>query len=119
MAMQPTWHNRPAEVEIDRGLARETKSRKNLDPPPLHSAMSNRTSTELGAPPRGLPLDTSELPTDPQRQHAMKLFPIPKLHPSMSDRPEGASFDPGSAFKVVADAILSGSSKIPDSTTEE
>ena len=111
-----SWHDTPAEIEIDKGLARETKSRKNLSPPPIHSGMHSATrGVGLGAPPSGLPADTSELPTDPQRQHAMKKFPVPKVHPAMSDRPEGSTYDPDSAFKVVGEAILSGSTRLPDS----
>ncbi len=117
-----SWHGKPAEIEIDRGLARETKSRKNLSPPPIHSSMSERTDTSIGAPPRGTPPDASSsspLPTAPERQHGAKVLPVPKCHDGTPSRPDRGQYDPGSAFKVVGEAVLSGSSRLPESTTEE
>ena len=48
----------------------------------------------------------------------MKTLPVPKQHSGTPDQKLGAKYDPASAFKVIGDAILSGSTKLPDRTTE-
>jgi hypothetical protein len=116
-----SWHSNPQAVEIDRGLARAGAA-KRLDPLVTHPHMANRTSTSLGAPPTGAPPDASApLPTDVEKQHGSKTLPIPKCNPGTPSRPDrgyGSIFDPDNANKVVGEAILSGSTRLPDSTSE-
>ncbi len=129
MAVQ-SWHDKPQDIEIDQGMARKGAPKK-LDPLVIHDdhAMRARLRTpSIGAPPTGgAPPDASSpLPTDPEKQHGSKRLPIPALHPSMASErrsgPEGsigAKYDPASANRVVGQAILSGSTRLPDSTSEE
>ncbi len=121
-----SWHSNPQAVEIDKGMARVGK---RLDPLVIHDdhAMRARLRTpSIGGPPTGAPLDASSpLPTDSVKQHGMKTFPVPKCHPATPSRPSrgpeksiGSTYDPASANKVVGGAILSGSTKLPESTDE-
>lgn len=113
-----SWHDNPGEIETDKGLAR-TGAAKRLDPLVIHPHMASRTNTTLGAPPTGAPPDASSpLPTDPERQHGGKTLPMPKCHPGTPSRPERGTFDPGRANLVIGEAILSGSTRLPDATTE-
>lgn len=118
MAKQ-SWHDNPGGIEVARGIARDG-SLKKLDPPGvIHPSMANRTSTSLGAPPTGAPPDASSpLPTDVEKQHGSKTLPIPRCHPGTPSRAERSTYDPDSANKVVGEAILSGSTRLPDSTSE-
>ncbi len=116
-----SWHDKPQDVEIDKGMAR-TGAAKRLDPLVIHDdhAMRARLRTpSIGGPPTGAPPDASSpLPTDPETQHGSKTLPVPRQHWGTPDQKLGAKYDPASAFKVVGDAILSGSTKLPDRTTE-
>jgi len=117
MAKQ-SWHSDPERIEIDLGLAR-TGSPKRLDPLVTHPHMASRTNTSLGAPTTGAPPDASSpLPTDFEKQHGSKTLPVPRCHPATSSRAERGQFDPNSANRVVSDAILSGSTRLPDNTSE-
>ncbi len=123
-----SWHGKPQEIEIDLGLARKGAP-KRLDPLVIHDDHAMRARLRppsIGGPPTGAPPDASSpLPTDSEKQHGMKTLPVPKCHPGTPSRPwrgpegsVGSTYDPASANKVVEAAILSGSTKLPDRTTE-
>lgn len=118
MAKQ-SWHDNPERgIEIEKGMAR-TGSPKRLDPLRIHPGHSSRTNTTLGAPPTGTPLDASSpLPTDPEKQHGSKTLPVPACHPGTPSRRQRGRFDPQMANRVAGEAILSGSTKLPEATEE-
>ncbi len=78
-----SWHDKPQDVEIDKGMAR-TGAAKRLDPLVIHEdhAMRARLRTpSIGGPPTGAPPDASSpLPTDPEKQHGSKTLPVPRQH---------------------------------------
>ncbi len=85
---------------------------KKLDPLKTHDGMASMTRGDtLGGPTQGDPPDASSpLPTDHEKQHASKTFPIPAKHPAMksclrNDGSMGSAFDPTMADKVMGDAV--------------
>ena len=59
-----SWHDKPADVEIDKGMAR-TGAAKRLDPLMIHPGHASRTNTSIGAPPTGAPPDASSATFQP------------------------------------------------------
>ncbi len=57
-------------------------------------------------------------PTDPAKQHGSKSLPVPGVAWGNKSDPERGSYDPSSANKVIGEAIVSGSTKLPAGTTE-
>jgi hypothetical protein len=96
----------------DKDIARKS-SRPKAHVNPIHSSMSDRTSTTLGAPPTGAPPDASSpRVTDPTRQG--KMFPIPKIaHGMKSDDVERGTYDPTRADKVMGEAATSSDDFAP------
>jgi len=118
MAKQ-SWHDQPFDLGVAKGSARDGAP-KRLTPLVTHPSMKDRTSTTLGAPPTGELSDASSaLPTDPIRQHSSKKLPVPKCHPGTPSRDQRGQFDPKMATDVFGDAVLSGSTRLPESTSEE
>jgi hypothetical protein len=120
-----SWHTSrdiDHEKTQDLGLARASGRRKTAsDPVAITHGMHERTNTSIGAPPRdnNPPDASSALPTDPEKQHGSKTFPVPACHSQMKSDPLRGSYDPGLAGRVTGQAIISGSTKLPASTTEE
>lgn len=126
MAVQ-SWHRQSSrdiehEKTADLGIARAGSRPKTAsDPCPIHPGMGERTNSSIGAPPRNAnsPDASSPLPTNPEKQHGSKTFPIPGITRGMSTRPGRGEYDPGSAGKVIGQAIVSGSTKFPEAASEE
>lgn len=128
-----SWHENPRDIEHDNSQTldiarRSTVAKRGFGPAPIHPGMSNRTNTTLGAPPTGAPPDASSpLPTDPDKQHGSKSFPVPACHPHMKSDPERGSYDPQCAGRVMGNAHSDGKSDfarslhatLPSETTEE
>lgn len=111
----------------DKGLARaSTVAKRSMDSVPIHSAMQNRTSSTVGAPPTGAPPDASSpLPTDPTKQHGSKSFPIPGITRGMKSNPQRGFYDPASSDQVMGEALVDvtdhtrlGKKTLPQQTEE-
>jgi hypothetical protein len=117
MAVQ-SWHNKPRDIAHVNGpdIARAGGRPKADGPAPLHPGFQSRTDTTLGAPPRdnNPPDASSPLSTDPEKQHGSKAFPKPAIHSSMTATPHT---DGGE--QVLAGAVLSGSTKLPATVSED
>jgi hypothetical protein len=87
-------------------------------PPKIHSHMASRTNTTLGAPPHPNygPDASSANPLDPSQ--AEKRLPIPQVHSGTPSRAERGHHDPDMAGKVMGQAIISGSTKLPATVKE-
>jgi hypothetical protein len=125
MAVQ-SWHNKPQDIAHKNGpdIARTGGRPKNLGVPPVHPHMAERTNTSIGAPPRdnNPPDASSPLPTDPEKQHGSKTFPVPGVTRGLkahANDPQRGSYDPASSGKVIGQAIISGSTKLPAAVRED
>jgi hypothetical protein len=120
-----SWHTSrdiDHEKTQDFGLARAGGRRKTAsDPVPVTHGMHERTNTSVGAPPRdnNPPDASSPLPTDPEKQHGSKTFPVPACHPHMRSDPQRGSYDLALGDKVIGQAIISGSTKLPAAVKED
>ena len=107
------------EASQDGGLARRsTVAKRSSDPVAITHGMHERTNTSVGAPPRdNNPPDASRpLPTDPEKQHGSKTFPVPGVTRGLeahANDPQRGSYDPASSGKVIGQAIISGSTRLP------
>jgi hypothetical protein len=121
-----SWHTRTSrdidhEKTQDLGLARAGGRRKTAsDPVALTHGVHERTNTSIGAPPRdnNPPDASSPLPTDPEKQHGSKTFPVPALHSAFKSDHKRGSYDPGLAGRMTGEAIISGSTKLPATVKE-
>jgi hypothetical protein len=75
-----------------------------------HNAGISRTASAAA-------LDGYKLPTDPPV--VVKRLPIPAVNPGTPSRPDRGVYDPDRANKVIGEAILSGSTRLPDSVCED
>jgi hypothetical protein len=91
----------------DKDIARKSSRPKaQINPPPIHPGMASRTRGTLGGPPNPNygPDASSPLPTDPEKQHGSKRFPIPACHSASKSDPERGTYDPSMADKVMGEA---------------
>jgi hypothetical protein len=110
----------------DKDIARKS-SRAKVHANPIRPGMSSATRGTFGGPTQGNPPDASSpLPTDHEKQHGSKRFPIPACHPaSKSDDVERGTYDPTRADKVMGEAATSADDfapklhTLPATTTEE
>ena len=123
-----SWHTSrdiDHEKTQDLGLARAGGRRKTAsDPVAITHGMHERTNTSVGAPPRdnNPPDASSPLPTDPEKQHGSKTFPVPGVTRGLeahANDPQRGSYDPASSGKVIGQAIISGSTKLPAAVEKE
>ena len=123
MAVQ-SWHNKPQDITHVNGrdIARQSSAAKAGDgPPKIHPTMAERTNTSVGAPPRdNSPPDASNpLPTDHEKQHGMKTFPVPACHTGTPSRAARGIYDPANGGKVIDQATISGSTRLPAAVQED
>jgi hypothetical protein len=106
----------------DGGLARRsTVAKRSSDPVAITHGMHERTNTSIGAPPRdnNPPDASSPLPTDPEKQHGSKTFPVPACHPHMRSDPQRGSYGPALGDIVTGAAVISGSTKLRAAVKED
>lgn len=96
---------------------------KNLSPPVVHDGMHH---TQDGAFNAGVSKTESasalqgyQLPTDPVKQHGSKQLPVPACNPGTPSRADRGTYDPVRAGRVMGAAAMSGSTKLPQTTTED
>lgn len=108
------------DIEPQRG-----SSKKFLSQPPIvhdgmhHVADDGQRVTGVSRTASASALQGFKLPTDPQVQHRGKQLPIPACHSATPGDPERGTYDPSRAGKVIGSAIISGSTKLPESTDEQ
>jgi hypothetical protein len=94
-----------------------------LRPPVIHDGMHHTQDGQFNA---GISKTASasglqgyQLPTDPVKQHGSKTVPVPPCHPQMKSDSARGSYDPTRADRVIGEAILSGSTKLPATVKED
>ncbi|MGD0332983.1 MAG: hypothetical protein ABSA90_06965 [Xanthobacteraceae bacterium] len=119
-------HDRKFETDasMGKGLARESHAHKGARPVGVHNGMSHRDGGTLNT---GISRTASAAALagyrDPTAPPAVaKRLPIPACNPSTPSRPDrgyGSIFNPDSGPKVMRQAVLSGSTKLPDEVCED
>ncbi len=101
------------------GLGREGGKPKGY-PIHVHGGQTHRdggtVNTGISRTASASALQGGKLPTNPPV--VAKRLPIPRPNSGTPSRAERGVFDPNRANKVMSEAVLSGSTKLPDSTSE-
>lgn len=107
-------------VDID---ARSTGT-KTFGAPKVHDGMHHvaddgQRMTGVSRTATTSALQGFKLPTDPDVQHRGKRFAPVAPHPDTPPRKDRATYDPSAAGRVIGSSIVSGSTKLPEATSEE